>query len=403
LAAVKRTEEIRADFPALQEGFIHLDGPAGTQTPTPVIDAVSRAMGSALANAGGRFPAAERTDAVVADARGALADLLGVDPAGVVLGPNMTTLTFRFAETLSRSWEAGDEIVLTRLDHDANVRPWAIAAERREVRVRWADFDPETCELALDQWDDLLGPRTRLVAVTAAANAVGTRPDVAAIADAGHAVEALVFVDAVHAAPHTPLDASALGADLIACSAYKFFGPHVGTVAGRPELLERLRPDKLVPSSDAVPWRFERGTPAFELLAGVTACVDYLADLTPGDGERRARVLATMAEIEAREEELFADLLAALRAIDGVTVYGGAARRTPTLSFTVAGSDPGTIAAELGVAGINVWNGNYYAYEFSRRAGLEDSGGAVRVGLAPYTTPEEIDRFRIEVERLATR
>jgi cysteine desulfurase family protein (TIGR01976 family) len=398
---MKSTEDIRADFPALGEGFVHLDGPAGTQTPARVIDAVAGAMGSALANAGGRFPAAERTDALVVEARRALSDLLGVAAEGVVLGPNMTTLAFRFAETLARSWEPGDEIVLTRLDHDANVRPWALAAERRGVSVRWADFAPETCELALDQWEDLLGSRTRLVAVTAAANAVGTRPDVAAIAAAAHAAGALVFVDAVHAAPHTPLDAGALGADLIACSSYKFFGPHVGTVAGRPELLEELRPDKLAPAPDGVPGRFERGTPPFELLAGVTACVDYLAGLTDGPGDRRTRVLATMAEIERREETLFGELLARLRAIRGVTVYGGAARRTPTLAFTVAGSDPATIAAELGAVGINVWHGNFYAYEFARRAGLEESGGAVRVGLAPYTTRDELDRFLGEVERRA--
>jgi cysteine desulfurase family protein (TIGR01976 family) len=269
------------------------------------------------------------------------------------------------------------------------------------VCVRWADFEPETCELALDQWEDLLGPRTRLVAVTAAANAVGTRPDVAAIAAAAHAAGALVFVDAVHAAPHAPLDAVALGADLIACSSYKFFGPHVGTVAGRPELLEELHPDKLAPAPEGVPGRFERGTPPFELLAGVTACVDYLAGLTDAPGDRRTRVRATMAEIERREEALFAELLMTLRAIPGVTVYGGAARRTPTLAFTLAGSDPGTIAAELGAAGINVWDGNFYAYEFARRAGLQDSGGAVRIGLAPYTTSEELDRFLAEVERLA--
>ncbi len=299
---------IRARFPALAEGAAHFDGPGGSQTPDVVARAVAATLTSAIANRGTVTPAEQRAEDLVVDARDAMADLLGADPRGVVFGRSMTALTFDVARTLAGTWSEGDEVVVTRLDHDANIRPWVLAAARAGVRVRWAEFDAATGELAPEAVANLLGERTRLVAVTAASNLIGTRPDVAAIAALAHDAGALVYVDAVHATAHAPIDIAQLGADLIACSPYKFMGPHCGVLAADPELLESLRPDKLLPSSDAVPERFELGTLPYELLAGTTAAVDFIASLAthrPGStgepgasgdhaayqGSRRAAVL----------------------------------------------------------------------------------------------------------------
>ena len=401
MPTLKPISELRADFPSLAEGLVHLDGPAGTQVPAPVADAVAGAFRVALANQGGAFVSAERTDAVVAAARDALADLVGADPRGVVLGPNMTTLTFRFADTFAAGWGAGDEVVVTRLDHDANVRPWVLAAERAGATVRWADVDPGTCELPLEQFDDLIGPRTRLVAVTAASNAVGTRPAVRAIADRAHAVGALAFVDGVHATPHGPIDVEALGADLYAFSTYKLFGPHLGAVVADPELLETLHPAKLRPAPSGVPGRFEQGTGTFELMAALPALVDWLAALTDATAPRRERVLAAMTEIARYEDTLFGGVLSGLQELEGVTVHGAAADRTPTLSFRIDGWHPRAIAEQLGEQGICTWDGDYYATELMERLGVQATGGAVRIGLAPYTTAEELDRFLQAVAELA--
>ena len=251
---------VRAAYPALDDGYAYLDGAAGTQVPSAVIDAIADTYRSGLSNAGGAFPASGRAGRIVAECRRALADLTGAEPDGVILGPNMTTLTYRLADTLSRQWGPGDEVVVSRLDHDANIRPWVQAAERRGATVRWAEVDISTAELPAAQYGTLLSERTRLVAVTAASNLVGTRPDVAAIAAAAHAVGALCYVDGVHATPHVPVDVRALGADFYATSAYKWSGPHIGTVVADPALLETLHPDKLVPAPSGVPGRFERGT-----------------------------------------------------------------------------------------------------------------------------------------------
>ena len=393
---------VRAEFPALDLGIAYFDGPGGSQVSSSVAEAVAGAMTAGLANRGSVTDAERRADEVVADARAAVADLLGADPRGVVFGRSMTQLTFDFARTLSRDWGPGDEVVVTRLDHDANIRPWVLAAERTGATVRWLDFDPETAEL--DDLETVLTTRTRLVAVTAASNLLGTRPDVRAIADAAHEVGALVYVDGVHLAPHAPVDLAALGADFLGCSPYKFFGPHLGVLAARPALLERLVPDKLLPSTDAVPERFELGTLPYELLAGVTAAVDFIAGLADDEADRRdrrARVLASMAVVEEYEAGLLDRLLAGLGAIDGVVLHGRPARRTPTVLFSVAGHAGREVYEELARAGVNAPASHFYALEASRRAGLGDEG-AVRAGIAPYTTTEDVDRLLRAVSQKLT-
>jgi cysteine desulfurase family protein (TIGR01976 family) len=387
-------ENVRSDFPALAEGLAHFDGPGGTQVPTAVSDAVAQTLRSAVSNRHGPFASSRRADAIVDAAREAVADLVGGDPAGVVLGQSMTANTYVVAGALARTWHPGDEVVLSRLDHDADVRPWVQAAARAGAVVRWADVDRQTTELPVEQYDELLTERTRLVALTAASNATGTRPDVRAIADRAHAVGAVVHVDGVHATPHLPTDVRALGADLYATSAYKWYGPHVGCLVGDPALLESLRPDKLLPSSDAVPDRFEHGTSNFASYAGVTAAVDWIA--SHGEGStRRERVLSAMETIAQHEQAVFARLLTGLRRNPRVTLVGSPARRTPTVAFTVEGRAPIEVSADLGNQGIAVWAGNYYAVELMTALGLEERGGAVRAGVVCYTTPAEVDRLLV--------
>jgi cysteine desulfurase family protein (TIGR01976 family) len=386
-------DRVRRSFPALAEGGAHLDGPGGSQVAAPVADAVAQTLRAAVSNRGRTTASERRADDIVLAARQAMADLLGAEPGGVVFGRSMTALTFELSRALARTWGAGDEVVVTRLDHDANIRPWVVAAERREVTVRWAAFDRETAELSHADVTSLLGPRTRLVAVTAASNLFGTIPDVRAIADAAHAVGALVYVDAVHRTPHTPVDLQALGADLIACSPYKFCGPHLGVVAADPALLEGLRPDKLLPSTDAVPERFELGTLPYELLAGTTAAVDFLASLdATATGSRRERLVASMTALHDHESTLFARLLAGLGDIDGVTLHARPARRTPTALFSVDGVAGSAVHEALARRGVNAPAGHFYALEASRWAGLGDEG-AVRAGLAPYTTADDVERL----------
>jgi cysteine desulfurase family protein (TIGR01976 family) len=392
---------VRAAYPALADGHAYLDGAAGTQVPAAVIDAIAGAYRSGIGNVGGTFPASARSGSIVAECRAAVADLVGGEPDGVIIGPNMTTLTYRLADTLSRSWEPGDEVVVSRLDHDANVRPWVQAAGRRGAIVRWAEVDKSTTELPAAQYSSLVSERTRLVAVTAASNIVGTRPDVPAIAAAAHAVGALCYVDGVHATPHIPVDVRALGADFYATSAYKWSGPHIGTVIADPALLGTLRPDKLAPASDNVPDRFERGTAAFADLAGVAAAVEHIASLAPGTGSRRERVLASMAAVETYEAELFGRMLGGLAGLDQVTLYGEAARRTPTAFFTVAGFTPRQTATRLAEAGVNVWSGDNYAWELAGALGLRATGGAVRAGLVHYNDESDVDRLLAAVADLA--
>lgn len=381
---------VRAQFPALAEGLAHFDGPGGTQVPAAVTDAVATAMRSAISNRHGDFPSSARADGIVDAARAAVADLLGIDPRGAFFGPSMTANTYLLSRALAKTWSPGDEVVVSRLDHDANIRPWVHAAGAAGATVRWADIDEKTCEL--ETYDDLINDRTRLVAVTAASNAVGTRPDVRAIADTAHAVGALLHVDGVHATPHGAVDVAALGADFYACSSYKWYGPHAAVTVADPGLLETLQPDKLVPSSDDVPDRFELGTPGFAQLAGITAAVDWIASLGSGS-TRREQVVDAMASIEAHETEVFTRLYDGLHSHPGVTLLGSPTRRTPTVGFTVDGRTPQQVAKALGDKGICVWAGNYYAVELMRRVGLEDSGGAVRAGVVCYSTTDEVDRL----------
>ena len=385
---------VRALYPALADGYAYLDGAAGTQVPAAVIEAIAGAYRAGIGNVGGAFPASGRSEAVVVGCRQAVADLIGGEPDGVVLGPNMTTLTYRLANALAAGWSPGDELVVSRLDHDANVRPWLQAAARAGAVVRWAEVDLATGELPAGQYEGLVGERTRLVAVSAASNVLGTRPDVAAICATAHAAGALTYVDGVHAAAHGPVDAPALGADFYATSAYKWSGPHVGAVVADPALLETIRPDKLASSSEEVPERFEQGTSPFADFAGVAAAVDHLASLDPAAaGSRRERVLASMAAAEAYELELFRVLLGGLEAMGHVTTYGKAARRTSTAYFTVAGHDPRRVAEHLAARRVNVWNGHNYAWELTGALAIRDAGSAVRAGLVHYNDRSDVDRL----------
>jgi cysteine desulfurase family protein (TIGR01976 family) len=383
---------VRSHFPALAAGAAHFDGPGGSQTPDTVADAVHATLVSAIANRGS-VTAAERTaETVVRDARAAMADLLAAQPDGIVFGRSMTQLTFDFARTLANSWRTGDEIVVTRLDHDANVRPWVIAAERTGVPVRFADFDPDTAELTPAHIAEQLSARTRLVAVTGASNLLGTRPDLVTIADLVHDAGALLYVDGVHLTAHASVDIAALGADLYACSPYKFFGPHCGVLAADPGLLEQLRPDKLAPSSDDVPERFELGTLPYELMAGTTAAVEFIAGLGGAGHSRRERLVASMALLEQHEDELRERVEKGVAELPGVTVRSRSARRTPTLLLTFADHEPDDAYRFLAERGVNAPAGTFYAYEAARHAGLWPRGG-LRIGLAPYTADSDVDRL----------
>jgi cysteine desulfurase family protein (TIGR01976 family) len=380
----------RERFPGLQHDWARLDAPAGTQAVDSAIEAIGAFMASGdSANAHGSFAAAHATDALVSRARATVAELFGGDPRGVVFGPSMTSLTLAFSAAVGRTLRPGDEIVLTRLDHDANVAPWLIAAERAGATVRFAE-PPDRASLALPAFavEEHLTERTRWVAVTAASNAVGTIPDLPGIVAAAHAVGARVYVDAVHHAPHRRISVRDLGCDVLACSPYKWFGPHAGLLVARdPELLAELDPDKLRPSPDTVPERWETGTPAFEVIAGIAAAARYLLEL---DWEA----------VRAHEEGLLARMLDGLRAIPGVTIHGDAPDRTATVMFTLAGHGASAIAEHLSARRVAVWDGNYYALEISRLLGLEPAG-AVRAGIVHYNEAWEVDRLLSGVAELA--
>jgi cysteine desulfurase family protein (TIGR01976 family) len=384
---------VRAQFPALRAGTAHFDGPGGTQVPEAVARAVAGTLTSPIANRG-RVTAAERTaDDIVTGARQAIADLLGADPRGIVFGRSATQLTFDLARTLATGWGPGDEVAVSRLDHDANVRPWVRAAGAVGATVRWIEFDPATGELTPDDVAEVLTERTRLVAVTGASNLIGTRPPLAEIARLVHDAGALLAVDGVHLTAHAPVDVAALGADFFTCSPYKFLGPHCGVLAAAPSLLETLAPAKLLPSSDDVPERFELGTLPYELLAGTTAAVDFLADLSPDPGgTRRERLVAAMTTLEAYEDDLREHLETGLTALPGVRLWSRAAHRTPTLLVTFDGHDAADAYRFLADRGVNAPAGSFYAIEASRWLGLGDTGG-LRVGLAPYSDRDDVDRL----------
>jgi cysteine desulfurase family protein (TIGR01976 family) len=379
----------RDRFPGLAGGWARLDGPAGTQMVDVSIEAMDAWMRSGRnANHGGVFAAAHATDDCVEAARSAVARLLGAEPRGVAFGPSMTAMTMRLSAAVGRTLGPGDEVVVTRLDHDANVRPWVIAAERAGATVRWAEPERETLALPASAIEAVLSERTRWVAVTAASNACGTVPELPGIVAAAHGAGARVAVDAVAAAPHRALDLRALGADTLACSAYKWYGPHIGILCASPALLEELMPDKLAPSPDEAPDRFELGTLPFESLAGVTAAAEYMLELG-----RDA--------IRAHEDRLFAVALDGLAAIGGVTLYGAADDRVPTLMFNVEGLTSTEVATALAEREIAVWDGNYYAWELERFLGLEPDG-AVRAGFVHYNDESDAERLVSAVASVAS-
>ena len=384
---------VRAHFPALRSGTAHFDGPGGTQVPESVGRAVVETLTASIANRGATTAAERRAEDVVQGTRAALADLLGADPRGVVFGRSATALTFDLARTLAAGWGPGDEVVVTRLDHDANIRPWVIAAEAAGATVRWAAFDPATGELTAGDVAEVLTERTRLVAVTGASNLIGTQPPVAEIAALVHDAGARLAVDGVHLTAHSPVDVRALGADFYTCSPYKFLGPHCGVLAAEPDLLETLRPAKLLPSSDAVPERFELGTLPYELMAGTTAAIDFLAALdADASGTRRERLGASMRAVEEHEDALRASLEARLAELPGVRLRSRAASRTPTLLLTFDGRAAADAYRFLAERNVNAPAGHFYAIEASRWLGLGDTGG-LRVGLAPYTAADDVERL----------
>jgi cysteine desulfurase family protein (TIGR01976 family) len=378
-------EAARARFSALARGLAFFDGPGGTQVPDEVIDAIARYYRESNANLGGEFDTSRRSERVVADARIAAASFLGCTPDEVAFGQNMTTLNFMLTRTLGRELAAGDEIVCTRLDHDANISPWLQLARDLDLTVRFVELT-EDCRLDVADLESKLSERTRVVAFPWASNAVGTVTEVERICELAHAAGALAWVDAVHYAPHGPIDVGAVGADVLLCSPYKFYGPHLGLAFGRAELLERLDPYKLRPADDQpLGHRFETGTLAHELLAGFVAAVDYLGSLA-WEG------------VAAHERELGQRLLDGLPA--GCTLHGPPTMegRVPTFALTFEGRTPHEVATALGAEGIAVWHGNYYAVEVMRHLGLED--GAVRVGIVHTNTAEEVDRLLGELSAL---
>ena len=402
----------RARFPALADGArIYFDNPAGTQVPASVVERVSECLLHANANLGGRFATSVAAGEVVSDARRAVGDMLNAaSPDEIVFGQNMTTITFTLARALGRRFARGEEIVLTRMEHDANVAPWLALAEDLGLTVRWLDIDRDRHELALEQLGALLNERTRLLCIGYASNVLGTVNDVRKASALARAAGALVFVDAVHYAPHGLIDVQGLGCDLLACSAYKFFGTHQGVLWGRHALLASLRPYKVRPAHDEPPESFETGTQSHEGLAGVSAAVDYLASLAgAGDAaDRRKRLSAAMTAIGAYEATLSAHLIEELARVPGVRIHGitdpgRLAWRAPTIAFTLRGTAPEPLARALGERGVYAWHGHNYALEPLRALGLLDSGGVLRVGLVHYNTHEEIDRFVAILKRIATR
>jgi cysteine desulfurase family protein (TIGR01976 family) len=396
LPAMLDVEWVRAQFPALRRPAVFLDGPAGSQVPQSVADAVRGYLLESNANTHGRFATSLASDRRIAEARQAAADLVGAAEAReIAFGPNMTTLTFRLAAALARTWSPGDEVVVTRLDHDANVMPWVAAAAAAGATVRKAPIRAEDATLDVDALLALLSPRTRLVAVTAASNAVGSLVAIPPIAAAAHAAGAELFVDAVHFAPHGRIDVAALGCDYLACSAYKFFGPHVGLLWGRRARMEALPVDKVRPAGDEMPDRLETGTGNHEGIAGTAAAIEYLASLgrhaEPGAAGRREALDAAFRAIAAPERALAARLLAGIGR--GYRVWGlrGPDMRAPTVAITHERRRPRELAAALAERGIHVWDGNNYALELSLALGREPDG-FVRLGLLHYNTAAEVDR-----------
>jgi cysteine desulfurase family protein (TIGR01976 family) len=396
-------DDARARFPALSRTddagipYVFADAPGGSQVPDVVIDAVTGRYRDGLSNTHGAFPTSEETDGLIAEARRAAADLAGADPGEIVFGPNATTLLLHLSRSFGKTLRPGDEVVLTRLDHDANVRPWALAAADAGATVRWVDVRDDDVTIDLDSFDQALTGRTKLVALTLASNAVGTIPPATELVRRAKAAGALVALDGVHYAQHRLLDLHGVGADVVACSPYKFFGPHLGILAVRRELLETWAPYKLVPAPDHAPERWETGTQNHEGLVGLTAAIGYLGSLGGGPGPRRAQLAAGYEAIAAHERRLAARFLSGLDGLPHVRLWGirDAARleeRTPTFAMRVGTQPPIETAKSLASRGIFVWDGDYYAREIMTRLGLLETGGAVRIGFCHYHTADEVDR-----------
>lgn len=411
-------EKVRKNFPALASGTIFLDNPGGTQVTQQVVDAMRDYLLTTNANSHGEFETSRKSDEIVAESRLAFADFFNArSPKEIVFGPNMTSLTFQFARALGRTLQKDDEIIVTRLDHDANIAPW-LALQERGACVKWVDIHSDDCTFDMADFERQLSDKTRIVAVGLASNAVGSVNPVRTIGDLAHMAGAIVYADAVHYAPHFPIDVQELGCDFLVCSVYKFYGPHLGVLYGKQQVLEDLEPYKVRPAPTSIPDKFETGTQSFEAIAGARAAVDYIAwlgaefggdfagDLDSLSG-RRLDLRRGMSALRAYEQELFSRLLKGLLELEGIQIYGitEASRlglRAPTAAFTLAGHRPEEVARRLGEAGINVWDGNYYALALMERLGLEEHGGAVRVGLAHYNTSQEVDRCLDALKRIAS-
>ncbi len=406
----------RAQFPALAQTVnghpaVFLDGPGGTQVPQPVIDAISGYLRRNNANTAGAYATSRNTDAMIAEARRAMADFFNCDPDEVVFGPNMTTLTYAISRSIGRELHPGDEILLTHLDHDANISPWR-ALEEHGVTIRLAEINEEDCTLDMHDLTAKITERTKLVAVGYASNAVGTINHAEEVIRLAHKAGALAYIDAVHYAPHGPIDVRALDCDFLVCSTYKFFGPHMGVLYGKREHLKRLVPYKVRANTNAIPNRWEWGTLNHECIAGITACVDYLADLgrraDPSASTRRSALLAAYKAIQQHERELMERLISGLLAIPGLKLYGihnpqRFNQRCPTVAVRIAGWTPLQLATKLGERGFFTWDGNYYALNLTERLNVEKDGGFLRIGLAHYNTTEEVERFLAALREIVSR
>ena len=405
---------VRSQFPSLSQTVagqpaVFLDGPGGTQVPQRVIDAISGYLKNSNANTCGAYATSQHTNAMIAEARAAMADFFGCDHDEVVFGPNMTTLTFAISRSIGRELGPGDEILLTHLDHDANVSPWR-ALEERGVTIRFVDINEDDCTLNMTDLAQKISSRTRVVAVGYASNAVGTINDVKEIVRLAHHKGALAYIDAVHYAPHGPIDVPGLDCDFLVCSSYKFFGPHMGILYAKREHLQRLQPYKVRANTNAIPNCWEWGTLNHECIAGITACVDYLADLgrqvDPSASTRRTALLAAYGAIQQHEHGLAEILISGLLTISGLKLYGirdsgKLDRRCPTAAVRIAGHTPLELATKLGERGFFTWDGNYYALNLSERLDVEKDGGFLRIGLAHYNTAEEVQRFLSALREIA--
>jgi cysteine desulfurase family protein (TIGR01976 family) len=385
--------KVRASFPSLNTGLAFFCGPGGSQVPDVVGKTISDAITKPISNRNVNTESEKNAEEIVLSFRAAVADLIDVDPRGVVYGRSWTQLTYDFSRTLAKNWGPGDEVVVTTLDHDSNVRPWVQAAEAVGATVRWSQLDPNTTELSVEAVESVLSAKTKLVAVTGAGNTIGTRPDLKAIGAAVHKVGALFYVDAVHLTPHSPISAKEIGADFIGFSFYKMFGPHCAALAAAPALLETLQNDKLLPATNVVPERFEFGTLPYELMAGSVAAIEYIANLAPGSAtSRREKIVNSMQALETYEDELLEYMESSLKALPGITLYGHAKKRTPTLYFSFKGFESAEIYKAMAKKSVTLPASNFYALETSRKLGLGDVG-ALRAGLAPYSTRDDVDRL----------